>query len=124
MKSLTYVVLAVFLSACATHRTGANYRPVVDTKDRDLAKYETDLSECQAYARQVSGAAERAVAGAAVGAIFGALLVAASGAKGLRNEGAAVGALSGAAGAAGAGERDQRTIIKTCLTNRGYSVLA
>jgi uncharacterized protein YcfJ len=125
MRNILCVVVSVsVLNACATANAGANYRPVVDTKGRDVAQYENDLRECQSYALQVSSASDRAAAGAVVGAVFGALLVAASGAKGYRNEGAAVGALTGAAEGAVQGETDQRKIIKTCLSNRGYSVLA
>ena len=125
MRNVLCSVLCVaVLNACAAGPTGANYRPIVDTKGKDAGQYENDLQECQTYALQVSSAGERAAVGAVAGAIFGALLVAASGAKGYRNEGAAVGALTGAAEGAVQGETDQRKIIKTCLANRGYSVLA
>ncbi|MBC3807029.1 hypothetical protein H8K52_06685 [Undibacterium seohonense] len=66
------LIAAFTLSACAT--TGVNYRPIVDTKNVDMNKFEADLGECRQYAAQTAGAAERAAAGAAAGAIFGALL--------------------------------------------------
>ncbi len=59
----------LILSGCAT--TGVNYRPIVDTKNIDMNKFELDLNECRQFESQTSGAAERAAAGAAAGAIFG-----------------------------------------------------
>lgn len=115
--------VAVFVSGCATHNTGADYRPIIDTQGKDSTQLQQDRSECQAYAHQVSSAAERAAAGAVVGALLGAVFAAAAGAKGYRNESAAVGALSGGLGAAVEGERDQRNIIRRCMSGRGYSVL-
>lgn len=117
--SLLSVILA--LPGCAT--TGVNYRPIVDTKNIDMNKFESELSECRQFASQTSGAAERAAAGAVAGAIFGALLAAAAGAKYDRGSVARVGALSGAVGGAAEGETDQRNIIRRCLGGRGYLVL-
>lgn len=115
-------LIAVFtLSACAT--TGVNYRPIVDTKNVDMNKFEADLGECRQYAAQTAGAAERAAAGAAAGAIFGALLAAAAGVRNDRSAVARVGALSGAVSGAAEGETDQRNIIRRCLAGRGYMVL-
>lgn len=122
MKKAVAVLCAVsMLAACAN--TGAGYRPLIDSKGVDFNRYEGDLRECQAYAAQVSGAAERAAAGAIVGALLGAALAAAAGSNYSRNSTAAVGAVSGAASGGAAGERDQRTVIRRCLGNRGYSVL-
>jgi|JI6StandDraft_1071083.scaffolds.fasta_scaffold487202_1 outer membrane lipoprotein SlyB len=123
MLKTKLLTVAVILTGCATHNTGADYRPIIDTHGKDPARLQQDLSECQAYAHQVSSAAERAAAGAVVGALLGAVFAAAAGAKGYRNESAAVGALSGGLGAAVEGERDQRNIIRRCMSGRGYSVL-
>lgn len=124
MKKLALtLVSAVLATGCATQNTGASYRPVIDTQGKDPVRLQQDLSECQAYAHQVSSAAERAAAGALAGALIGAVFAAAAGAKGYRNESAAVGALSGGLGAAAEGERDQRNIIRRCMSGRGYSVL-
>jgi outer membrane lipoprotein SlyB len=123
MKKFICIAVSLALAGCATGRTGANYVPIVDMKNRDSVKYWQDLRECQEYAAQAAGAAEQAAAGAIAGALFGAVLAAAAGSGYSRNSAAAVGAVSGAAGGAVSGERDQRTIIRTCLTNRGYSVL-
>jgi len=123
MKRVIAATMVIALTGCAATQSGAYFRPITDLKGKDVTAYENDLRECQAYATQVPGAGERAVAGTGFGALFGALIVAAAGKKGYRNEGAAVGALSGAASGAVEGEREQRKIITTCLTNRGYSVL-
>ena len=117
------VISTVGATGCATHNTGENYRPFVDTKGVDFAKYEADLRDCQQYAAQVAGAADQAVAGAVAGAIFGALIAAAAGGGYSRNQHAAVGAVAGAAGGAASGERDQRSVINRRLSGRGYSVL-
>ena len=122
MRKAVAVLCAVsMLAACAN--TGPAYRPLIDSKGVDFNRYEADLRDCQNYAAQVSGAAERAATGALVGALFGAALAAAAGSGYSRNSSAAVGAVSGMAGGAAGGERDQRNVIRRCLNNRGYSVL-
>jgi hypothetical protein len=68
MLKTKLLTVAVILTGCATHNTGADYRPIIDTHGKDPARLQQDLSECQAYAHQVSSAAERAAAGAVVGA--------------------------------------------------------
>lgn len=116
MKLITTVIISAALVGCAT------YRPVVDTKNVDMAQYEQDLLECQSYANQVSPAGN-AVAGAAIGAIFGAALGAIIGNSSIAGQGAAMGGLYGAGGAAGAGAAKQQAIIMRCLSGRGYQVL-
>ena len=115
--------VTVTLSGCATAPSGANYRPIVDTKGVDFNRYENDLRECQAYALQTASAAESAAAGAVAGAVLGALLAGAAGSNYSKGRTARVGALSGAVGAGAEGERNQRTIINRCLAGRGYKVL-
>ncbi|MDP2369195.1 hypothetical protein [Rhodoferax sp.] len=70
------ILILALLGGCATRPTGEHYRPIVDLRGADATRYESDLSECQAYARQVAGAAEQAAAGALAGAVFGTLLAA------------------------------------------------
>jgi outer membrane lipoprotein SlyB len=122
--SFTVVAISIvaLLSGCAA-TTGANYRPIVDTKGVDFNRYEADLRECQAYATQTASAAESAAAGAVAGALLGAVLAAAAGNRYSRSSTARVGAVSGAVGAGVEGERNQRTIINRCLSGRGYQVL-
>lgn len=115
-------MLVIFsLAGCAN--TGANYRPIVDTKNIDFNKYESDLRDCQSFATQTASAGQSAAAGAVAGAVLGAALAAAAGSRYDRTSTARVGALSGAVGAGAEGERNQRNIINRCLAGRGYSVL-
>ena len=118
---LVYTMVIFSLAGCAT--TGANYRPIVDTKNIDFNKYESDLRDCQSFATQTASAGQSAAAGAVAGAVLGAALAAAAGSRYDRTSTARVGALSGAVGAGAEGERNQRNIINRCLAGRGYSVL-
>lgn len=121
-QAIACILIAPLLTAgCAHKATGENYRPIVDLKDADPIRFEADLSECQAYARQLAGAAEQAVAGAVAGALFGALLAAAAGGGYNRDQHATVGAVMGMATGAVEGEKDQRSIITRCLGSlRGF----
>jgi outer membrane lipoprotein SlyB len=119
LKKFGVLVLVSALAGCAT--SGPNFRPVVDLKGQDPAVYDQNLRECQQYALQVSGAADRAVAGAVAGALLGVAFAAIGG--GSRNVGAGIGGLSGATSGAVAGENSQRSIISRCLAGRGFSVL-
>jgi hypothetical protein len=122
-KSVAAVTGAsLLLMSCAS-----SYRPIVDMKGVDSARYEADLAECRAYAEEVSPAGQ-AVAGAGIAAALGAALGAVAGAfSGNAGSGAAYGASIGgvtgtAAGGAG-GVSQQRQVIDRCLIGRGYSVL-
>lgn len=121
MKKSLSIILAISLTACAN--TGSNYQPVIDSKGVSTQQYQTDLYECQQHARQVSSAGERAAVGAVLGVGLGLLFAALLKDNSYRGSYAAVGGLAGAGGGAQAGEQEQRNIIKTCLHNRGYSVL-
>lgn len=124
-KKLTTLIVCTYsvttLVGCAT--SGANYRPIVDSRGVDSARYESDLRECQTYATQTASAGESAAAGAIVGALFGAVLAAAAGSRYDRAATARVGAVTGAVGAGAEGETNQRNIIRRCLSGRGYNVL-
>jgi len=115
------LLIASLLVGCAN--SGANYRPIIDSKNVDSNKYEADLLDCQNYARQSYGAGEGAMAGAAAGAALSALVAAAGGRRYDKGASAAQGAVLGAAAGAAQGETDQRAIIRRCLNGRGYSVL-
>lgn len=123
INGLVVFAVAVSMVGCATHQMGANYRPIIDSKGVDFNKFESDLKECQQYAHQTASAAQSAAAGAIAGALIGAALAAAAGSNYDRNASARVGAVSGALGAGAEGETNQRTIIRRCLSGRGYSVL-
>jgi outer membrane lipoprotein SlyB len=123
LTSVAWVaIVATLVSGCAGP-TGANYRPIVDTKNVDLNRYEVDLRECQSYATQTAGAGESAAAGAVAGAALGAILAAAAGSRYDRTSTAKVGAVTGAVGAGAQGEGNQRNIIRRCMGGRGYNVL-
>ena len=121
-KLVAILSAAAFLVGCAA-TSGANYRPIVDSKGVDLNRYESDLRECQSYALQTAGAADSAAAGAVAGALLGAVLAGAAGKNYSRSSSARVGAVSGAVGAGVEGERNQKSIINRCLAGRGYRVL-
>ena len=119
MKRTLVIAISVFLTACA----GANYRPMIDSRNVDMNKYEMDLRDCQQYAGQVAGAGEHAAIGAAVGAGLGYLLGRAAGARYDAAATGRVGAVAGAASGGAQGEMSQRDVIRRCMSGRGYSVL-
>ena len=112
----TFASVAI-LAGCAT--TGANYVPLVDMQGKDPAKFQSDLTECQSYARQRMDAAQGAMAGAVAGALLGAFLAP----RGYKNQVAGKAAGLGALGGAGEANNTQQGITKTCLAGRGYNVL-
>ncbi len=112
---------AALLAGCASTGTGSNFRPIVDNKGVDLNRYEADLQECQAYAKNTANAGKSGAGGAAVGAALGVALALIGGDKKLASAGA--GAVVGGAVGASAGETSQRDIIRNCLRGRGYKVL-
>ena len=117
MKLITLTLAAILLTGCATR--GANYVPVVDTQYRDVSRLAIDTSECQQFSNQRADAAT----GAVVGVLFGALLGAALMPRGYESYGARQGAIAGGVGGAYQANETQETIIKRCLSGRGYSVL-
>jgi uncharacterized protein YcfJ len=111
----------VLLGSCA-HRNSAPGGVIVDMKGVDQVQYQRDLAECGAYADQVDtsgkvvgGAAAGAVVAGAVGGIFG-------GTHGA-SQGAGAGAVVGGAKGAGSAMQERNQVVRTCLRNRGYSVL-
>lgn len=111
------VVALAILGGCAT--TGSNYVPLVDMQGKDEAKFRSDVTECQAYAKQRMDAAQGAMVGAIAGALLGAFLAP----RGYRNEVAGKAAGLGALGGAGEANQTQESITKRCLAGRGYNVL-
>lgn len=117
LKNTSLLLLTLGLVGCAYNRP-----PIVDMAGVDVAAWQRDLQECEAYADQVqvaaqagSGAAAGAVVGAAVGAVFGNSTTAA--------RGAGAGAVSGAAGGTSRGFAERRQVVRNCLLGRGYRVL-
>jgi uncharacterized lipoprotein NlpE involved in copper resistance len=117
---LAALAVTLALSGCANV---SEYRPMIDVKGGDGAKYEQDLSECRAYAQRINPQSE-----AIIGAVIGALLVAGSVALALDSgdylgRSAGVGAFAGAAKGGGNAVAAQRKAVHQCLRGRGYSVL-
>ncbi len=110
------VIAAMALGACASRG------PIVDTQNTDMARYEQDLSQCQAYAQQVDTAGQAgksAVGGAVVGAAIGAIV----GNSTTVARGAGVGGVLGGAKGASKGANEKDAVVKNCLRGRGYRVL-
>lgn len=120
--SITVICVVALIAGCAT-TSGANYRPIVDTRNVDFNRYEADLRDCQGFATQTASAGESAASGAVAGALLGGVLAAAAGKNYSRSNSARVGAVTGAVGAGASGETNQRNIIRRCLAGRGYTVL-
>lgn len=113
--------VAAALTACSS--TGGGYQPIIDTAGQDMSNYQYDLSQCQAYADQVSAtgdAAVSAVSGAALGALVG--LVGGSHGHDVAR-GAGVGGVTGLATGVASGYSDKHQVIRNCLSGRGYRVL-
>lgn len=107
----------VSLLGCA----GADVRPLVDMKGVNQPAYESDLKDCQAYAKDQSGMGETAAKGAGAGAVVGGLL-------GLVTGGNKTGIVQAAGasaviGGAFSGNQAQEAVVKRCLSGRGYKVL-
>jgi outer membrane lipoprotein SlyB len=118
-KNLSAIVAILSLTACA----GANYRPMIDTRNVDMNKYEADLRDCQQYAQGAADAGTGAAVGAGVGAVLGFALAAISGSRYDRGASAGVGALTGGVAGGAQAERGQHNVVKRCISGRGYSVL-
>jgi hypothetical protein len=102
---------------------GNGYRPIVDLEGVDTSRYECDLSDCQAYAAQIN-TGQNAVGGAVAGALIGAAIGALIGDHGsYARYGAGVGAVQGGVGAAAGSVAAQATVVRNCMSGRGYRVL-
>ena len=117
MKKLAFsMAVSLALSGCAE-----TYKPIVDMKGVDDAKYTTDLRQCREYAFQVDPGVQ-ALFGALGGAALGAGL-----AQGIDSSFASDMAVSGAIGGSMAGAAhgaySQTVVINDCLKGRGYKVL-
>lgn len=119
-RNLPFSVLFALLLGCTG---GTLYRPLVDTKGVDRARYAQDQEECARYASQVAGPGTQAAVGAVAGAVAGALLARLIGRDVNRGAPARVGAAAGAAGGAASGIQSEADVIRQCLRGRGYNVL-
>jgi len=126
------VVLTVLVSACSG-MPGTASTPTVDTAGSPAAangrSYADDLAQCQALANQQSTVERSALTGlgaAAVGAAGGAIVGALGPGSAGRNAGmgAALGGLGGVTYGAISGEQDKSAAVSTCLSGRGWTVIA
>jgi uncharacterized protein YcfJ len=102
-------------SACASE-------PIIDRQGVDPIAYERDLADCERYADEVR-VAQKAGSGAVAGAVLGGIIGAVVGNSNTAGEIAGVGAVHGAAQGTAGGLRERKTVVRTCLRNRGYAVL-
>jgi hypothetical protein len=118
MRRAVFVCAALLLGACTT-----TDEIIIDRKGVNMARYEADKAECEAYASEVK-TAEKAARGAAGGAVVGGAIGAiAGGSRDAAARGAGIGAVSGGARGVVEGERTQMEVVKRCLRGRGYRVL-
>lgn len=118
MKYRSLVVACVLaVAACTT-----TDEIIIDEKSVDMNKYRQDLAECRSYASQVKTGektAKGAASGAVVGGLTGAIFGGASGAA----QGAGAGAVGGGVKGANEGEQTEVSVVKRCLSGRGYHIL-
>ncbi len=113
-RTIAILLVGLAVAGCVSHP-----EPIIDKKGVNMAQYEADLEDCEAYADQVrieKGVAKGAAAGGAVGGATGAVV-------GNATDGAAVGAITGAARSGQIGAREKRHVVYNCLRGRGYRVL-
>lgn len=115
-------LLLLTLIACQSGRGPGYSGPIVDPQGIDMARYQTDLSECQDIADQVP-VGERAVAGAATGAVIGGAVGAVLGNRNTATRGAGVGAIGGGVRGASSGLSERDRVVHNCLRGRGYRIL-
>lgn len=120
-RNLAALALLVF-TGCASVEDLTGNNPIVDTQGVNMATYNRDLNECQAYADEVQ-IAEKAASGAVTGAVVGGVIGAAVGNSDTAKRGAGVGAVAGGARGIGEGIRERELVVKRCLIGRGYRVL-
>ena len=123
MKKLLFLPLFFILNACVSSEDGLPVvRIIVDQAGVDINAYNNDLYECRQYAGQIN-AGEDALSGALAGAIIGALVGAAIDNSDTAKRTGGYGAILGGAEAGGDAVQTQETVVKKCLTGRGYKVL-
>jgi hypothetical protein len=120
MKARIFEVLSAGALLAACSDTGAGYTPVLD--GAPTAAFQSDLSACQALARDQRQFDQETAGAAILGAGAGALLGAADD-DGSALGGAIAGVLAGGvAGATNASDR-RKAIVIECLRGRGHHVV-
>jgi uncharacterized protein YceK len=115
MKTRIKLILVVLVIS------GCSSIPPVDPKQTNMAQYERDFEYCEYIASQHAGVEQSASAGLLVGA--GLMAAGSAILGGDVTQWAALGGMTGAAHGAGHGYLKKDSIIRDCLTNRGYQIL-
>ena len=116
LRVMALVPVAIAMSACTTTN-----EIIIDEQRSNMANYDRDLAQCEAYSQQVP-VGEKAARGAGSGAAIGGAIGAVSD-RHDAGEGAAIGAISGGAAGIDQGQREKVRVVKNCLRGRGYVVL-
>ena len=123
MKKLLFLPLFFILNGCVSSLDGLpSVRIIIDQAGIDINAYNNDLFECRQYAGQINAGSD-ALSGAIAGAIVGALVGAAIDNSDTAKRTGGYGAIVGGAEAGGDAVQTQETVVKKCLTGRGYKVL-
>lgn len=123
MKKILFIPLFFILIGCETTNDGLPaVRIIVDQAGIDINTYNNDLFECRQYAGQIDAGSD-ALSGALAGAIVGALVGAAIDDSDTAKRTGGYGAIVGGAEAGGEALQTQETVVKKCLSGRGYKVL-
>jgi outer membrane lipoprotein SlyB len=94
-RILLVLLTTLLLASCSSVEDLAGNNPIIDTQGVNLARYESDLLQCQSYADEVA----------------------------IAKKGAGIGAVGGSARGVGDGLRERERVVKRCLIGRGYRVL-
>lgn len=116
-KTLMIAALLPALAACAN--SGANYKPILD--GQPSAAFQSDLTACQALARNQTQFDQERVAATVLGAGAGAILGEADSGDALG--GAVAGALAGGVASSVDLNERRKAIVIECLRGRGHRVV-
>jgi outer membrane lipoprotein SlyB len=114
-----FILLSLSLSILAL--TGcARTQIIIDPQGIDMAKYQTDLAECQQLADQVESKVAEGIVG---GAIIGAIVDSIFGGHHHGSRTTKLSALGGGLEGADKTSRERSKVLRSCLYNRGYNIL-
>ena len=116
-RGLYILAVLSLIAACTT-----TDEIIIDRKGVNMARYDQDLAECREYSSQVK-TGEKAAKGAVSGAVVGGLIGAAVGNSRDVQRGSGAGAVTGGAKGVSQGQREELSVVKRCLSGRGYRVL-
>lgn len=129
-KTFLALPALAMMAACAAP-TLDDYRPVTDPSAAAAGRYEADLAQCQAVAKQAEVEYQKRQQSEMMGNLIGGLIVGAvvGQAVGGNSDWTAYGAASGAASGVAATDTElahggPRRLIDRCMTSRGHTVLS